>query len=380
MVFVEDKTYIRMVQIYSEPIFGMVKKMKRRNIILLLVSILTLAVIASASTFKIALAQGHPGPYYTVENVIDNSSKVYMGPSPAIGQNFTVAIKLYNVTTSDVPVGVSGVEVHLTWNTTLIEPLSFVNMVGEAGGVLKGPTILYGIQPGFYDAAGNPIATAPYTNATHYEVAAASNSGAWWGDGAEVAQVTFQVDSQPTPFGTCPLAIDFSDLADENAVSVSHDVVNATYTILTTLTTAETVSFQGTSYALSIASDSAITAPANLGFQNLTSGGATITFNVTTPDGFCNITVPNNFMWSVPTTNWTVLVDNAAPQSQAITSDSSNTYVWFNWSTAGDHVIELQSTNVVPEFGATGLILSLMGTTLVITAAATSLRRRKLHR
>jgi hypothetical protein len=353
--------------------------MKRIDNILLLISILTLTVIASASTFRIASAQGHAGPYYTVESAT-NSSTIKMGPSSAVGQTFTVAIKLYNVTTSNVAAGVSGIEVHLTWNKTLIEPVSSVNKIGLSGGVLMGPSILYGINPGFYDDAGNAITSAPYTNATHFNVAAASTSGAWWGDGAEVAEVTFKVDLQPQPFGTCPLALDFSDLADMSAQSVAHDQVDATYTILTTSTTSETVTFQNVTYPVSIASDSIITAPANLGFENQTGDGASLTFNVTSPDGFCNVTVPNNFMWSIPTNNWTITIDNSAPLSQMITYDSANAYIWFNWSTAGNHVIKLMSTNYVPEFATMSLMLFLMSTTLIVTAAATGLKRRKLHR
>ena len=223
--------------------------------------------------------------------------------------------------------------------------------------------------------AGNAIAQAPYTSATHYEVAGASTSGGWWGDGAEVAEITFKVDLQPQPFGTCPLAIDFSDLSDAHAAAVTHDVVNANYTILTTSTTSETVSFQGVTYPVSIVSDSVVAAPANMGFQNYTNDGASMTFNVTSSDGFCNVTIPNNFMWSIPISNWTITVDTAAPLSKIVTSDSSNTYVWFNF-TAGSHVIMLSSTNVVPEFEATSLMLFLMATTLIITAAATGLRRR----
>jgi hypothetical protein len=350
--------------------------MKRIDNILLLISILTLTVIASASTLKMASAQGHAGPYYTVESAT-NSSTIVMGPAPAVNQTFMATIKLYNVTTSDVSGGVSGVEVHLTWNNTLIEPVSFVNKIGLSGGALTGPSVLYGISPGFYDEAGNVIATAPYTNATHFNVAAASTSGAWWGDAAEVAEITFKVDLQPQPFGTCPLALDFSDLADMNAQSVAHDQVNATYKILTTSTTSENVTFQGVgTYPVSIASDSQITAPANMGFQNYSNDGASLTFNVTSLDGFCNVTVPYNFMWG----NWTIKVDNLAPQSSQITSDPTHTYIWFNWSTAGNHVIMLTSTNVVPEFTATSLMLFLMTTTLIVATAATGLRRRKLHR
>lgn len=350
--------------------------MKRIDNILVLISILTLAVIASASTLKTVSAAGYAGPYYTVESAT-NSSTIVMGPAPAVGQTFTATIKLYNVTTSDVPAGIAGIEAHFSWNNTLIEPVSFVNDIGQPGGVLTG-NILYAINPGFFDEIGNSIATAPYTNATQFEVAAASTTGAWWGDGAEVAAITFKVDLQPQPFGTCPLAFSFTDLADMSGNSVAHDAANATYTILTP--NPETITFQGATYQVSIVTDSQITAPANMGFQNYTDDSASMTFNVTSTDGFCNVTVPNNFMWSNPTTAWTITVDGSQPQSYSITSDSMNAYLWFNWTGAGNHVIMLTSTNSVPEFAATGLILLLMATTLIVTTAATVLRRRKLHR
>lgn len=356
--------------------------MKRIDIILVLISILTLAAIASAFTLKTVSASGYAGPYYTVESAT-NSSTIVMGPAPAVNQTFTVAIKLYNVTTSDVTAGIAGVEVHLTWNNTLIQPVSYVDEEGQPGGVLTGPTVLPGLGPGFFDSAGIKI-PAPYTNATHFEVASASSSGPWWGNGAEVATITFNVTSQPQPFGTCPLWLDFTDLVDASGSSVAHGdntnvVANATYTILTP--TPETVTFQGVPYQLSIVSDSQITVPTNMGFQNYTDGSASLTFNVTSTDTStygCNVTVPNNFMWSIPTNNWTITVDSSIV-SPSITYDSANAYLWFNF-TAGNHVIMLTSTNVVPEFAAMSLILFLMATTLIVTTAATVLRRRKLHR
>lgn len=346
------------------------EKMKRIYNIVLLTSILTLAVFASASTVKMASALGHPGPYYSVE-----PSETIMGPSPAVGQTFTVTVKLYNVTTANAAAGISGVEIHLTWNNTLIEPVSFVNKIGLSDGVLMGPGILYGIQPGLYDSAGNAINAPPYTNATHYKVAAASTSGPWWGNGT-VAGITFRVELQPQPFATCPLALDFTDLADTNAQAVPHELENATYKILTTTTTSETVTFQGVNYTVSIASDSIITAPPNLGFQNYTNGGGSINFNATGLDGFCNVTIPKNLMWDI----WTVTIDgsNLASPNVTTTSDTTKTYVWFNF-TSGPHVVTLSSTKAIPEFAATSLTLFLMVTTLIVAAVATSLRKRKLY-
>jgi len=347
------------------------EKMKRIYNIVLLTSILTLAVFASASTVKMASALGHPGPYYSV-----GPSETIMGPSPAVGQTFTVTVKLYNATTAKVPAGVGGIEIHLTWNNTLIEPVSFVNKIGLTDGVLTGPGILYGLSPGFYDIADHAINAPPYTNATHYKVAAASTSGPWWGNGT-VVEITFRVRLQPQPFATCPLALDFTDLADANANVVPHELENATYKILTTTTTSETVTFQGVNYTVSIASDSIITAPPNLGFQNYTNDGASITFNATGLDGFCNVTIPKNLMWDI----WTVTIDgsNLASPNVTTTSDTTKTYVWFNF-TSGPHVVTVSSTKAIPEFAATSLILFLMATTLIVTGVAKSLRRREFHR
>jgi hypothetical protein len=350
--------------------------MKRIHSIMLLISILAIAVFATALTLKTTSAQGFPGAYYTIENVADNTSSITMGPSPAVGQQFTVAIKLYNATTANVGVGVGGVEVHITWNNTLIEPVSFVDKLGKTGGVLTGPGIIDAIQPGFFDSGGNAIATAPYSNATFYEVAAASTTGPWWGDGAEIAEITFKVDLQPQPWGTCPIGFAFADLDDVNSAPVTHHEVNATYTITTTTTTSETVTYNTVNYPVSIASDSIITAPTNLGFVNNTDGSGTITFNVTSPDGYFNATVPNDFMWGT----WTVQVDGAASQIPVVTTDSANAYVWFNWTGAGNHVILLRSSNAVPEFGSPILMLFLTATALIATATAISFKRRKLHR
>ncbi len=143
----------------------------------------------------------------------------------------------------------------------------------------------------------------------------------------------------------------------------------------------ETATAFGANYAVSIASDANMTAPADLGWQNLTSpyGPASFTFNATTygvagTGGECNVTVPMTLM-SGP---WNVTVDNSTVSS-TVTTDSSNSYVWFNF-TDGTHVVVLTSTYSVPEFPSTSLMLLLMTATLIITAAATGLRKRRfLH-
>jgi hypothetical protein len=354
--------------------------MKRIYNMILMISILTLGVIASASTVKIASAQGHAGPYFAIE-----PSQTIIGPEPAVGENFTVEVKLLNITADNAAAGISGIEIHVTWNNSLIEPISFSNHVGLADGVLAGPSILYGISAGFYKDDTNlfPVSAPPYTNATYFNLAAASSSGPWWSNSTTsgtIAEITFKVNSQPLPYANS--TIHFNDLlsylvdAAPLPSSVPHDADDGILLIKNAVTTNETVTFAGVgNYSVSIFSDSTITAPPT--FSNST-GTPVLTFNVTSPDGFCNVTVPYNFMWGT----WTVKVDDtplASPNVAVTTDTTGNSYVWFNF-TAGDHAITLTSQYYVPEFATTSLMLFLMATTIVGTAVATSFRRRKFHR
>ena len=157
-------------------------------------------------------------------------------PSP-VSQNFTVEIHLIGVTTNNV----SGVEVHFFFDNMLAfaVPTGFTDFLGTTGGVLTGPQskLLYGISAGFYDAAGNSISGPPYTGAVRYEVAAASTATAAWNnaDGI-VAKITFQIIKQPLGSNgettvNLPLACDFTDLTDKDAVEVDHGTVQGTLTM-----------------------------------------------------------------------------------------------------------------------------------------------------
>lgn len=79
---------------------------------------------------------------------------------------------LHNVTTENVPAGIAGLEVHLNWNTSLVEPVDFTDRFGAAGtAVLTDSSALYALE-GFHDGAGNLILCPPYTNATEFAIAA----------------------------------------------------------------------------------------------------------------------------------------------------------------------------------------------------------------
>jgi len=155
-----------------------------------------------------------------------------------VGQNFTVEIHLIGATLSVA--NVSGVEVHFFFGNilTYAVPVSYVDDLGQKGGVLTGPQnkLLYGISAGFYDAAGNSISGPPFTGATYYDVAAAATGAAWNGADGLVANVTFQIIKQPQGSNGettvyLPLACDFTDLTDPNANSITHSIVQGTLTI-----------------------------------------------------------------------------------------------------------------------------------------------------
>jgi hypothetical protein len=152
-------------------------------------------------------------PYYSISTI----------SSVSVGQNFTVIIELNNVTTANVPSGIWGIEVHLTWDSTSIQPVEFTNDLGTTNGVLTG-SIIYGIDAGFYnDSTGNYPSTSPYVGATFFNVAASSTNGAWWGTG-NIATITFtNISSAST---TYPLKFGFTDLVDGNTNSVAHGVVS----------------------------------------------------------------------------------------------------------------------------------------------------------
>jgi hypothetical protein len=124
------------------------------------------------------------------------------------GSKFTISIKLYNVTTANVPVGLQGVEVKLTWDNKILNLTSKTPMLGQSGGVLN-PTVLIG-----KDEVG----------ANYYWLAGASTGSPWWGNGI-IANVTFQV----LAVGKTYLLLNFTDIVDANIESVDHYVQSGTF-------------------------------------------------------------------------------------------------------------------------------------------------------
>jgi len=171
------------------------------------------------------------GSYESPAIVVDPA--IVRDPTMTYGASFIISIKICNVTKENTPAGLQGVEVHLAWNNSLIQPVSFANKIGQSGGVLN-PSILYGINPGFYDANNNLISGPPYDDAVCYKVAAASTGDPWWSDGT-VAVLEFKV----VGVGKSALKFVFTDLIDADVTKVNHHVKDGCFDNRPAIPTAE---------------------------------------------------------------------------------------------------------------------------------------------
>jgi hypothetical protein len=141
-----------------------------------------------------------------------------------IGSTFLLNVSLYNATVSNVPNGIAGIEIHLSWDNSVIQPLSFVNLITASDGVFPGAAVLYAIAPGFFDNSSARISSPPYTNATTYEVAAGTLGSPWWGNG-KIVVINFTV----VAVGKSDLSLTFTDVTDALANEVDHYVQNGVF-------------------------------------------------------------------------------------------------------------------------------------------------------
>jgi thermitase len=292
-----------------------------------------------------------PEVCYTVEPVaiaplIDVNASVYgleTSPSPSpVRQNFTVEIHLRNATSDNVANGVGGVEAHFDFSNILnyCTPVGFSDMIGQAGGALAGPSILYGINPGFYEDSTKlfPVNGPPYTNARFFNVAAASASGPWNGADGVVATITFQITSQPPqgqPNFYAPLHIVYSPdyLVDYNEALVPF------------------VDILGTLQIDATGPLSAITAEVRVAPLNLKSHGRWTAGYIGLPEGF-NV---SDIDTSSLLLNGTVMVDPSAP---VLTGD-------FDHDSALEVMVEFNRTQLANLIVSEGI--SFDNVTLVLT-------------
>jgi hypothetical protein len=341
----------------------------RRYIITLVSVLIFLSAITVFSNFARPVYAEEPGPYYKVE-----PSTVQLGPESAINDTFTVSIGLYNITDANVPNGVLGIEVHFTWNDSLVQPVSFTNMIGQSGGVLN-PSILYGINPGFYNATPPNHYSVPPEEAKYYLVAASSMGDPWWGNGT-IVQITFKVLYKPTLSEGAIKAnftLVFTDLVDAEAATVDHRREDALYKILPSPGVFEVI-WESATYEVIIESDSIISAPENLAL-NVTS--KTISFNVTTSDGYCNVTIPKTLMNSGTLEDWNVTLNGEVTTNALLTENDTHTFIYIPLEQNATLAITIQSTWIVPEFSSTTLVFALCMLSIPTLLMAKKLRHKK---
>lgn len=359
----------------------MVKRMKKIYSIMLMITVITLALVASTSMMRKASAQ------LTVPTYFMDPANIEVGPAPSVNQTFTVTLQLNSTTSTNAPNGIAGIEVHMNWNSSFVSPLSFTDLVGSTNGVFNGtdPSELLSTAKGFYLENQTKLSSPPYTDAYEFQEVYASTTGTPWFGNGTIAALTFNVTQQPTSFASSIINYNFTDLVDTTETSVTHAISNATVFFTSLQANSESVTVPwvtSENYTVGISTDSNLTAPTNLDFTNTSSAApATIDFNATTYGdyvGTCNVTLPNTFMWNASgTDNWVVNVDGT-PTTYVATHDTANEYIWVNF-TSGTHMITLGAQNYVPEFTTTSLMFALMATMLVATAAAATLRKRKLR-
>jgi len=150
-------------------------------------------LLCLALTFNIgALKTGNAGfPGDKPAVIVEPPETIGLAP----GNTFTVEIKLYNVTTGNVPAGLYGVEVKLEWNGAILECVSHTHKLGAAGGVLNPPILIGKNERG-----------------TNYVWVAGSTSypaDPWWGTGT-IVTLTLRV----VGIGRTALQLTIVDLVD----------------------------------------------------------------------------------------------------------------------------------------------------------------------
>lgn len=179
--------------------------MKKRDAAVLMLCMMLAYSVSSSMILNRALAL--TPIYFTAElhplgQLTDLNSSLYGLEIPAtaqaVGDNFTVELHIYNATTTNLPFGLNGIEVHLDFSDALnyCVPIAFSDSLGETGGALE-PPLLEPLSAGFYAANGTLIASPPYSQASYYEVAAATIGDPWNGQDGIIANITFQITRQP---------------------------------------------------------------------------------------------------------------------------------------------------------------------------------------
>lgn len=293
-------------------------------------------------------------------------SEISYGPQYAKNQTFTIDINLCNIDQSVIPNGTYGVEVKLSWNATLLEYVSHEVMLGKPGGVLNEPLFV---------AFDN--VTIEGGKGTYWLVATSLKPAEYWYGNGTIVKITFRIIYQgwePEPVSSTVLDLEFTDVVmprQPYAISIPHTTEDGYYEIKPLQhITLYNVTYNDMEFAVTIESDGAVIAPANLGFD---ADLKQITFNVTYADGYCNVTIPKDFMWCDNLGEWNVLVDGEQPLNLQLSENTTHTFIWFNF-TEGDHTIVIQSTYAIPEIPSNLVMLMIL---IISTAILIVIRKRR---
>ena len=104
--------------------------------------------------------------------------------------------------------------------------------------------------------------------------------------------------------------------------------------------------------------------------------GAFLKFNVTGDNGtagFCRVTIPKDLLWVED--GWTVLV-GGEPVNYTIIPDENYTYLYFTYNHS-TKTVEIQGTNVIPEFPSS---ITLLGFLMLITIPLIFAKKKRLKK
>jgi len=104
--------------------------------------------------------------------------------------------------------------------------------------------------------------------------------------------------------------------------------------------------------------------------------GPFLRFNVTGDEdtaGFCRVTIPNDLLWVED--GWTVLV-GGEPVNYTIIPDENYTYLYFTYNHS-TKTVEIQGTNVIPEFPSS---ITLLGFLMLITIPLIFAKKKSLKK
>jgi len=127
------------------------------------------------------------------------------------------------------------------------------------------------------------------------------------------------------------------------------------YPFMAPFSTFDASVWNGTEYFVDVVSNSTVS-----DFYFNPDEGAFLRFNITGEDGtkgFCRVTIPKDLLW-VQDGQWSVLV-GGEPVNYTIIPDENYTYLYFTYNHS-TKTVEIQGTDVIPEFPSNVLLLGFL--------------------